>query len=173
VLELLKKHEAKATFFCVGKQIESYPEIFKKIIAQGHTVGNHTYSHDNWYGFFSTKKVVSDLKKTSDLVKKRYNLQLKLYRPAFGVSNPNIKKAIDQLDLTAIGWNKRSLDTTSLSSEKIISRITNQLKKGDIVLLHDTSDKSLVVLEQLLLFLQKENLKSVTIDTLFNISPYA
>ena len=173
VLALLKKHHAKATFFCIGKHIEMHPEIFKSIIAEGHTVANHTYSHSNSFGFFSTKKVTSELEQTNQIIKKHSGLEVKLYRPAFGVTNPNINRALKITGLQSVGWNKRSLDTTKLKEETVFKRVTKNLKKGDIILLHDTSDKSIAVLEQLLLFLQEEKLESVTIDSLFNIKAYA
>ena len=173
VLELLKKHHAKATFFCIGKHIETYPKLFKTIIGEGHTVGNHTYSHSNNFGFFSTKDVVAELERTNQIVKTIANLELQLYRPAFGATNPNIKKALQLTGLTSIGWNKRSLDTTNLSQQKVFDRVTKNLKKGDVILLHDSSEKSVVVLEQLLLLLKQENMEAVTIDSLFNINAYA
>ncbi|TYA52332.1 polysaccharide deacetylase family protein [Formosa maritima] len=173
VLELLKQYQVKATFFCIGKYVEAYPELFKRIIKEGHTVGNHTYSHDNMFGFFSTEKVILELKQTNKLVSDKTGLKLKLYRPAFGVTNPRIKKALKETNLIAIGWNKRSLDTTNLSKESILKRASKNLKKGDVILLHDSNEKTLWVLEQLLLILQKQNLQAVTIDSLFNIEPYA
>ena len=173
VLELLQKHQAKATFFCIGKHIETYPDIFKAILKADHSVGNHTYSHSNSFGFFNTKKVVSELNQTITLVNKLTGKKLLLYRPAFGVTNPRIKRAVKQLQLRVVGWNKRSLDTTNLNEKQILARITKNLKKGDVILLHDTSDKSIAVLEQLLLFLQQNNLQSVTVNDLFNIKAYA
>ena len=172
-LELLQKYNAKATFFCIGKHISAYPEIFSNIIKNGHTVGNHTFSHSTSFGFFNTKKVIDELEKTNQLVQKVSGLTLKLYRPAFGITNPNIKRAINHLQLIAIGWNKRSLDTTHLNENQIFKRITKNLKHGDVILLHDTSDKSLRVLERLLLFLEERNLQSVTVNELFKIKAYA
>lgn len=173
VLALLKKHHAKATFFCIGKHIKKHPELFKNIIDDGHTVGNHTYSHSNAFGFFKTETVIAELNKTNELVNEVSTLEMMLFRPAFGVTNPRIKKALKSTQLIPIGWSKRSLDTTTLSANTILKRITKNLKKGDVILLHDTSDKSVMVLEQLLLFLQQQKLQSVTVDTLFNIKPYA
>ncbi|MBP0905258.1 polysaccharide deacetylase family protein [Mariniflexile gromovii] len=173
VLSLLKTHHAKATFFCIGKHIELFPDIFKSIIENGHTVGNHTYSHDHAFGFFSTEKVISELQQTNAIIKQQTGLGIKLYRPAFGVTNPSIKRALKVTKLQSIGWSKRSLDTTNLSEKKILKRITKNLKRGDVILLHDTSEKTVIVLEQLLLFLQKQNMESVTIDTLFNMKAYA
>lgn len=173
VLELLDTYNAKATFFCIGKHIEQYPEIANNILDREHVIGNHTYSHSAMFGFFSTKKVVAELSKTNAVAQQLLHRELALYRPAFGVTNPNIKRALQQLPLTAIGWSKRSLDTTNLTEDKIFKRATHNLKAGDVILLHDTSAKSIAVLERLLLFLQEQNLQSVTVDKLFNIKPYA
>ena len=173
VLALLKKFNAKATFFCIGRNVEANSALCQQIISEGHTIGNHTYSHANNFGFHSTRKVISELEKTNEIIKKRTGLELKLYRPAFGVTNPRIKRALKITGLQSIGWNKRSLDTTPLSEQKILRRLTHNLKKGDIILLHDSSLKSLQVLEQLLLFLQTNKLESITVDQLLAIKPYA
>lgn len=173
VLDLLEKYDAKATFFCIGKQVEKYPELVTRIIQGGHTVGNHTYAHNPGFGFLSAQKVKSDLQRANDLMKQQQGIDMQLYRPAFGVTNPHIKKAITQLNLIAIGWSKRSLDTTSLSKKRIFNRVTHELKRGDVILLHDTSDKTVAVLERLLPFLQKKGLQSVTVDILFKLKPYA
>ncbi len=172
-LELLKKHNAKATFFCIGKYIEAYPEVFNDILEQGHTVGNHTYSHGNNFGFLKTENVIKELQQTNKIVKDSKGLTMKLYRPAFAVTNPRIKKAIIATQLQPIGWRVRSLDTTSRTAEAIFKRTTKNLSKGDVILLHDTSSKSIVVLERLLLFLQEQHIESVTVDSLFNIKAYA
>lgn len=172
-LELLKQYNAKATFFCIGKNIEAYPKVFNDIIEQGHTVGNHTYSHTNNFGFLKTEKVIEELQKTNAIVKDSNGFIMKLYRPAFAVTNPRIKKAIKATKLQPIGWSVRSLDTTSRTPENIFNRTTRNLSKGDVILLHDTSSKSIVVLERLLLFLQEQNMESVTIDSIFNIRAYA
>lgn len=173
VLDLLKKYNAKATFFCIGKQIESHPDIFKDIINAGHTIGNHTYSHANNFGFFSVEKVISELQQTNTIIKQHQGLNALLFRPAFGVTNPRIKKALIETKLQSIGWSKRSFDTTKLNERALFKRVTKNLKKGDVILLHDTSKKTVAVLEQLLLFLQQHDMESVTVDTLFNIEAYA
>jgi peptidoglycan/xylan/chitin deacetylase (PgdA/CDA1 family) len=173
VLELLKMYNFKATFFLIGNKIEENSSIVKEIINQGHTIGNHTFSHSNNFGFLKTNEVVNDLKKTNKIIENFHGLKMKLYRPAFGVTNPRISKAVKKLKMTAIGWSVRSLDTTKDSKETIIKRITKNLKKGDVVLLHDTSQKTVEVLEQLLIFLDKKRWKSITVDQLLKIKAYA
>lgn len=173
VLKLLKAHNAKATFFCIGKHIKQHPELFQNIIDEGHTVGNHTYTHDKQFGFFNTKRVVSELFETSTVIKNASGLNVVLFRPPYGVTNPSIANAVKKSDLKSIGWSVRTLDTTSKSKKSIIESVQRKVKKGDVILLHDTSTKSIEVLEQLLVLLKEKQLESVTIPTLFNIKAYA
>ena len=172
ILDLLSKYNAKATFFCIGKQIEKYPKTVERIIAEGHNIGNHSYSHSNWNGFFSTKKIVSEIEQTNDLITQLVNVKTRFYRPPFGVTNPNIAKAISKTNQIAIGWNIRSLDTVIKSENLIFERIKKRVKPGSIILLHDTSSKTVSVLEQLLLFLQDEGYKTKTITELLDIQAY-
>jgi peptidoglycan/xylan/chitin deacetylase (PgdA/CDA1 family) len=165
-LDILKENNIKATFFCIGKQIEKYPETFKRIIAEGHTIGNHTFSHSNNTGFLSTSKMIEEIEKCDEMMLKIGNIKTDLYRPPFGVTNPNIAKAIKKTHKKSIGWNVRSLDTVIDDDKKIYNRITKNLKKGSIILLHDTSEKTYNVLVELLLFLDREKYSTFTIDSI-------
>ncbi|TDX84893.1 polysaccharide deacetylase family protein [Epilithonimonas xixisoli] len=167
-LDLLKEYNIKATFFCIGKQIEKYPETFQRIIAEGHSVGNHTYSHSNKTGFLSTSKMIEEIKKCDEVMLKIGSFKTDLYRPPFGVTNPNIAKAIKKTAKKSIGWNVRSLDTVIQDEKKILKKVTKNLKKGSIILLHDTSEKTYNVLVELLLFLEREKYSTFTIDSMIN-----
>lgn len=173
ILSLLKKHGAKATFFLIGQNAEKYPQLVRQIIEEGHSIGNHSYSHSKNFGFFSNEKVETELIRTNSILKEITGRDIKLFRPPFGVTNPNIKKALRKTKHQSIGWSKRSLDTTSLSEDKILGKITANLKDGDIILLHDSHAKTLVVLEQLLLFLRSHQLQSVPVERLLEIEAYA
>jgi len=165
-LDLLKENHIKATFFCIGKQIEKYPETFQRIVAEGHTVGNHTFSHSNNTGFLSTSKMIKEIEKCDDVMLKIGSIKTDLYRPPFGVTNPNIAKAIKKTNKKSIGWNVRSLDTVIPDEKKIYNRIIKNLKKGSIILLHDTSEKTYNVLVELLLFLEREKYSTFTINSI-------
>jgi peptidoglycan-N-acetylglucosamine deacetylase len=173
VLSLLKENNAKATFFLIGKKAEKQPDLVRQILSEGHAIGNHSYSHSKNFGFFSSENVAAELKRTNSILKEITGKELKLFRPPFGVTNPNIKKALKTTGHLSIGWSKRSFDTTSLSEKRIVKRITSNLKKGDIILLHDSSAKTVAVLEQLLLTLQPQKLQSVPVDRLLEIEAYA
>lgn len=163
-LEILKKHNAAATFFCIGKQIEKHPEIFREIIQNGHEVGNHTFSHSNQNGFYGSEKVTDEILKTDEIMLKTAEIKTELFRPPFGITNPHIAKAIEKSAKKSIGWNIRSLDTIFEDSKKIEQRIIKKMKPGSIILMHDTSEKSLEVLKNLLVFLDAENYKTKTIS---------
>ncbi|MGG5209676.1 polysaccharide deacetylase family protein [Chryseobacterium sp. MIQD13] len=165
-LDLLKENQIKATFFCIGKQIEKYPETFQRIIAEGHTIGNHTLSHSNNTGFLSASKMTVEIEKCDEVMTKTGNIQTDLYRPPFGVTNPSIAKAIKRTHKTSIGWNVRSLDTVTDDESKIFKRVTKNLKKGSIILLHDTSEKTYNVLVDLLLFLKEKKYSTFTVDSI-------
>lgn len=169
VLDLLQHYQAKATFFCIGNQIENHSEIFKKIIADGHEVGNHTYSHSKSFGFFSAQKVTEEIQQTDALINQFTNRKNQLFRPPFGVTNPNVAKAIAKLKHEVIGWDIRSLDTVITDEAVILNRIKKRMHPGGIVLMHDTSLKTVHVLEQLLLFLQTEKYELVTVTDLLKI----
>ena len=172
VLSLLKNHHAKATFFCIGENVEQHPEILKEIIKDGHLIGNHSYYHKNSFGFLSTSQVVEELENTQKIIEEKVNLKTSFFRPPFGITNPNIAKAVKKLNLYTFGWSIRSLDTIAKDPEKVYNKIVSKIKKGDVVLIHDSSDLSVVVLEKLLLYLDRNNIETITLDKLFNLKAY-
>ncbi len=163
VLDLLARYQMKATFFCIGKQLESYPEIAQRIQAEGHQLANHTYSHSNQMGFFGTQKLIEEFEQTDILLEKITGKKNNFFRPPFGVTNPHIAQAVRKMKYQVIGWNIRSLDTVIEEEEVIYQRIVSKVNKGGIVLLHDTSLKTIAVLERLLVFMKEKKYKSVTI----------
>lgn len=137
ILDLLAQHNAQAIFFCIGKNIASYPELAQRIVSEGHILANHSYNHSNFIGIYSTRKVINEIQKTEEQIE-CFVPSLKLYRPPFGVTNPNIARAVKALGMTVVGWNQRSFDTVSHSEKEVLDRIASDSKNGDIVLFHDT-----------------------------------
>lgn len=167
VLDILKKQNAKATFFLIGKEAEMYPELVKQIIGDGHAIGNHSYSHALNSGFFSKKNWLEELTRTNSILKNS-DYEVEFFRPPFGVTTPNLAKALKQNQLKVIGWNKRSFDTFFKNETYIVNRITKNLKAGDIILLHDKQANCVVVLERLLQIAKQKQLQAVTINTLLH-----
>ena len=154
VLEVLKKHNVKALFFIIGKNIQGNEAILKQLISDGHLIGNHSFSHNHWIDLWSTKKVTNDFETCQKLIE-QYQPNSKLFRPPYGVTNPNIAKAIKTLNLKSIGWNVRSYDTSIKDVEKIKQRVISQLKPGAIILLHDRLGYMPELLEMLIPAIKK------------------
>lgn len=172
ILNVLQKHNIKATFFCIGKNIETYPDILKSIIEKGHTIGNHTYSHAPFFDFYNKDQVITEIEKTDALIKSVLGKKSTLFRPPYGVTNPSIRKALEVTKHQTIGWNIRSLDGIIKNEKFILNRIIKRIKPGGIVLLHDTSIITVNVSEQLLYFLEKNNYSVIPLEELLNIKAY-
>lgn len=172
VLDLLKKYNVKAVFFCIGKNIEMYPEIVKQIIAEGHLVGNHSYSHSPFFDFYNAKKITEEIQQTDTLLEKFTSKKINFFRPPYGVTTPSIRRALKITGHKVIGWNIRSLDGGTKNQNLIFNRIIKRISPGGIVLLHDIASHSVLVLEQFLQFLQKQNYQVVSVEELLNLKAY-
>lgn len=172
VLAILEEYQVKATFFCIGKNIEKYPELTQEIDIKGHIIGNHTYNHSNFFDIYTQKRVKQELKSTEEIIQEVIQKKTMIFRPPYGVTNPPIAKAVKALDYLTIGWSIRSLDTAIKEKEKIVSRVISQLKGGDILLLHDTSERTVFVLEEVLKHCKNNGIKIVGLDELLKIKIY-
>ncbi len=166
VLDVLKKHNAKATFFCIGEQIEKHPEILQRIAQEGHNIGNHTYTHHNRFPFKKVKEMGNELAKTNALIKNITGTDVRFFRPPFGVTNPRIAKALKPFKLTTIGWNIRSLDTVIKAQSSLKKRILDKLNPGAVILLHDNLEGASDILEQILNKAAERKLNCVTIEAM-------
>ena len=111
ILQVLQNENVKATFFCIGNRIAGNENILEEINSAGHIIGNHSYSHHFWFDMFSSKKMLTDLQQMDQEMEKVIGVKPKLFRPPYGVTNPNLKKAIVSGRYTPVGWSVRSMDT--------------------------------------------------------------
>ena len=142
VLDVLKRNNATATFFCIGNRIAGNEQILKRIIDDGHTIGNHSFSHINSFPLFSRRRMIADIEQCQKAIESATGTAPTLFRPPFGVTNPTISKAVKNLNLKTIGWTIRTYDTNRCSNAKIARRISRQLRPGAIILLHDRLPQS-------------------------------
>ena len=161
-LDLLNRYEAKAIFFCIGRQIAQYPQIVQRIKDEGHLIGNHTYSHIPQNCFASTASMTQEIQQTDALLA-QLGVETPYFRPPYGVTNPHIASAVRRTGKRVIGWDIRSLDTVIKDETRLWSRVVSKLTQGNIILMHDTSERTLHVLEQLLEYL-KANDYQVVLD---------
>lgn len=161
-LDLLNRYEVKAIFFCIGRQIAQYPQIVQRIKEEGHLIGNHTYSHIPQNCFASTAVMTQEIQQTDALLA-QLGIVTPYFRPPYGVTNPHIASAARRTGKRVIGWDIRSLDTVIKDETRLWSRVVSKLNQGNIILMHDTSERTLHVLEQLLKYL-KANDYQVVLD---------
>lgn len=142
VLNTLKDYDAKATFFCVGENIQKYPSIFQQIKDEGHSVGNHTFNHlQGWKT--PTNKYVKNILKAESYLRGNSKVQgKKLFRPPHGRIRPIQAKKLRKKGYRIVMWDVLSGDFDQrLSKESCLEHTIKHMNNGSIVVFHD-SDKS-------------------------------
>ncbi|NDV81068.1 polysaccharide deacetylase family protein [Bacteroides sp. 51] len=155
VLDVLKEHHVRATFFCIGSKVKGNEAIIQRMVAEGHTLGNHSYAHTWRFPLYSTQRMTADLEQCRRELEEASGQKVVWFRPPFGVTNPTIARVVKRLGYKTMGWNIRTLDTQQPSHEKIISHIHKRLRPGSIILLHDRMPGSEVLLGRILEELKK------------------
>jgi peptidoglycan/xylan/chitin deacetylase (PgdA/CDA1 family) len=152
IVELLEEYDAKATFFCIGKNIEQHPELFKLVKSKGHHIGSHTYSHINGWKSKSTE-YLNDYQKGRELVGSN------LFRPPYGRILLNPLQTIQKQD-KLIMWDILSKDyDASLTPETVLNNVLKNIEPGAIIVFHDSEKAKknvLAVLPQLLQNLKQQ-----------------
>jgi peptidoglycan-N-acetylglucosamine deacetylase len=172
ILQVLKKFKVKATFFCIGKNIESHPEIFRQLLAEGHLVANHSYSHSPFIDFYRKERMIRELRDTDAVIERYSGKKPLFFRPPYGVTNPSIRRALEVTKHKVIGWNIRSMDGVIKNRKIIFNRIVRRISPGAIVLLHDTKPETVSVLEQLLVIVAEKKYEVVSLEELLNLKAY-
>ena len=173
ILDILKQEQAPAAFFCIGNRIEGQEPLLKRMQEEGHIIGNHSFSHHFWFDLFSDEKMLTELRLVDAAVEKVIGKRPRLFRPPYGVTNPNVRRATQTGNYSPIGWNIRSLDTVSKEADKLLSRITDSLQPGSIILLHDSVALTVQILPTLIAHVRKEGYTIKRVDQLLNIPAYA
>lgn len=140
VLQELQKYNAKATFFCIGNNIEKYPQLFTKLIEEGHAIGNHTFNHLNGWQT-ATEKYLDNVELCNKQIHKSQipNLKSKLFRPPYGKIKTVQSKKLRQLGYKIIMWDVLSADfDQSISPEKCLKNVLKNVKSGSIIVFHDS-----------------------------------
>jgi uncharacterized membrane protein/peptidoglycan/xylan/chitin deacetylase (PgdA/CDA1 family) len=138
LLALLEREGVKATFFLVGQRVAAYPEAVGRILALGHTIGNHSWSHDPFLMLRSRERVERELRACQDELG-RHGASPLVFRPPVGITNPGLPSVLRRLGLTCVTFRVRPLDFWNTRLDALASRLLRRTRPGDIVLLHDTS----------------------------------
>lgn len=136
ILDILKEYGVHATFFVVGKNVQKYPELIMREVAEGHEIGNHTYSHIN---LRKAKKstLEREILLNENIIYEICEYRPKLFRPPEGVYNRMVCASMEKLDYRIVLWTIDTKDWTKPSSDKIYDTVTEKVKSGNIILFHD------------------------------------
>jgi len=167
VLEVLKRYNVKATFFCIGQKVELYPKLVEQLLGDGHLIGNHTFYHKSWFPLLSKSKMVAELQRFDEAVVNISGQKVSLFRPPFGVTNPTIAAAVISLGYRVVGWSIRSFDTVKSERSTVLRRIIRKCHCGGVILLHDNIAQCDWLVEQVIVHLLSEGYEIKRLDELF------
>lgn len=170
ILNVLKNHNVKATFFVVGRQVQVYPQIMKRIVAEGHTVGNHTWNHQ--YHQFSPAAAAQEIDKTANLIYKLTGVKTNIFRPPGGYLNNGLVAYAQQKKYAVIMWSADSRDWRNQPPATLTARIVKEASAGGIVLLHDgggNRSHTVQALPGLITQLKKHGYQLVTVPELLEM----
>jgi peptidoglycan/xylan/chitin deacetylase (PgdA/CDA1 family) len=173
IVDILDKHQVPAAFFCIGKNIGGNESMLQKIVNSNHLVGNHSYSHHFWFDMYGSSKMGEDLHQMNEAVFNAVGLRPNLFRPPYGVTNPNLAKTVKKQNLVAVGWNIRSMDTVVKDDKKLLHKVLKAVKPGAIILFHDTSEATFLMLPAFIQEVKDRGFEIVRLDKMLNITPYA
>lgn len=177
VLDMLARAGVHGSFFCIGNQIKKHPSLTREILAAGHSIENHTQTHDHRFAFRGSTGLHQEIAQAQANIEALGSPTPKFFRAPAGMRNPFLQTVLARLNLHLTSWTRRGFDTVEKRADRVTHRLTKSLAAGDLLLLHDghaartANDKPMVVevLPEILRILQANNLKSVSLPTAFNM----
>lgn len=136
ILDILAEYGIHATFFAVGENIKTHPEIIQREIDEGHEIGNHTYAH-TFLKKASRQDVVDELCSFDDMMLEMFEYKSKLFRPPGGLYNETLCQAAKEMGYSVVLWSVDTRDWAHTPAPKICKDICEGAKCGDIILMHD------------------------------------
>lgn len=172
ILDILKEKNVKASFFIIGKNILGNEALLKRINAEGHLIGNHSFRHVNFFNSLPANTIKKDINQANDIIFELIEKKPRYFRTPFGLNSPNINKALKNTDYIAIGWDLRSFDTMAKDSQKLLQKLKNKVKQSSIVLLHDNNEVTLSVLPHFIDYCKENGIEIVSLDKMIGEKAY-
>lgn len=138
LLEVLAKHNVRATFFLIGRYVKQRPDIVRELARAGHALGNHSFSHPNLI-FASGERTRRELQDCQQAVQEATGESPRLFRPPFGGRRPGTLQIARAAGLEPVMWNVTAYDWTAPAADVIVRKVSRRIRGGDVILLHDGS----------------------------------
>jgi peptidoglycan/xylan/chitin deacetylase (PgdA/CDA1 family) len=174
VLELLDQHSAKATFFCIGELVERHSGLAREIVSRGHSIENHSQHHLHRFSVLGPGSMTAEIARAQDTIEAVTGQRPRFFRAPAGLRSPFLEPVLARLGLRLASWTRRGFDTVNSDPTVVYERLTQGLKGGDILLLHDghaaqTPSGTPVILEVLPRVLQAVSAARLTPVTLRSV----
>lgn len=171
IIEILKKHNAKATFFAVGDWVEKNPDAVKKLYDAGHEIGNHSDTHPS-FSNINREEIKTEILNCNKKIESVTGVAPKLVRAPGGDYDNKSIEVTQSLNMKMIQWDVDSLDYRGLSVDEIYSRITNKVQNGSILLFHNGVENTAPALDIILTELEKQGYSFVSVNDLIYKEDY-
>ena len=165
ILAAFQKYGGKGTFFFVGNQAEKYPDVVKRVAEAGHEVANHSYKHEN-LPKLSQAGATQSLAKTNEILRRLSGQAVSLVRPPYGATSSSVKAALQNQGQASILWSIDTLDWKTRNAKSSINIVLQQVKDGDVILMHSIYAQSAEAAEALIPALQERGYQLVTVSEL-------
>jgi peptidoglycan/xylan/chitin deacetylase (PgdA/CDA1 family) len=169
ILALLETYNAKATFFMIGARAERHPELVRRVVEAGHTIGCHSFSHPKATFWFAGRRRVARELDRSIAVLAKAGAQVQLYRSPVGIKNISLRRCLRERGLTCVGWTLRSGDGLGKNPVSIIQHVLRRVRPGSIILMHEGENVAAAVrvsaIEGVLRGLQQKGYRCVVPDS--------
>ncbi len=174
IARILQEHRARATFFCIGREVEKHAGLARSLHAAGHQLANHTYRHNTAGDLFLASRLAEDLRRCQDVLAGVTGEWGKYYRPAVGIRNPAVHGAAKQVGMTVVTWTDAARDGAIAFTAKRARAMAQRARPGHILVLHDGSaherselrEQTVQHLPLLLTELRERGLETVTLGEL-------
>jgi peptidoglycan/xylan/chitin deacetylase (PgdA/CDA1 family) len=137
VLDLLDRHHARASFFCVGEKAAAHPEIVREIARRGHSVENHSHRHPNAFAFYGMRGLRREVDAAQSVIARITGRPPMFFRAPAGFRSPLLDPVLAATGLRYASWTRRGFDTVDGNAAAVLKRLTRGLAAGDVLLLHD------------------------------------
>lgn len=176
ILDILKENNIKATFFIVGTRAQANPQMVKRILDEGHAIGNHSWSHPE-LDKLSPDKVKYEIKKTDDILETMIGFHPSIVRPPYGEADKKVVEEVASMGFKIVDWSVDTRDWAGTSPKLIMDCVKLELKPGAIILQHCAGGKkgklenTVTALPEIIRYLKSEGYSFARIPELLNISP--
>ncbi|MDN4593898.1 polysaccharide deacetylase family protein [Polycladomyces subterraneus] len=177
VLNILKKEGVHATFFVTGKNAQAHPEMIRRILQEGHVLGNHSWNHPDLTRL-TPSQAVEQIERTNTVIFKLTGLRMLLFRPPYGKLNDQLEQRFHQLGYTIVDWSVDTRDWAGTPAAKIMRYVRNQTGPGGIILQHSAGarghlDNTIKALPRIIQYLKSHGYEIVTVPELLDKPAYA